>query len=337
MEENNERNKMTLDEYKEKYTRPENTKLIKTFLFVFAGSIGIIVAVLLTLLTLRLFDINQYAGYAGIAVSIILFIFLYLVPVIKISRTKAFIVNVNDRTARQAQKHNRMLRNEISDMMIDYNQNVEGATWYNEEMVKQLVVARKDNNDKEVKSLLSQIYNSDVKKQSDKIIRNCALKVGFLTALSQSDRIDTLLVISYELNMIKNIIYLYGFRPSNEKLMKIYVAVIRNALIAYGSSNVSSNFVTSAANAISEALGARHALGNLIASVVGGATSGIINGSLSVIIGFQTRKYLMNEYHLQNVLDTVDIPDEEQAKMLSEVKSDIVKAAKKKSLTEVPA
>ena len=337
MEENNERNKMTLDEYKEKYTRPENTKLIKTFLFVFAGSIGIIVAVLLTLLTLRLFDINQYAGYAGIAVSIILFIFLYLVPVIKISRTKAFIVNVNDRTARQAQKHNRMLRNEISDMMIDYNQNVEGATWYNEEMVKQLVVARKDNNDKEVKSLLSQIYNSDVKKQSDKIIRNCALKVGFLTALSQSDRIDTLLVISYELNMIKNIIYLYGFRPSNEKLMKIYVAVIRNALIAYGSSNVSSNFVTSAANAISEALGARHALGNLIASVVGGATSGIINGSLSVIIGFQTRKYLMNEYHLQNVLDTVEIPEEEQAKMLSEVKSDIVKAAKKKTLNEVPA
>ena len=337
MEENNERNKMTLDEYKEKYTRPENTRLIKTFLFVFAGSIGIIVAVLLTLLTLRLFDINQYAGYAGIAVSIILFIFLYLVPVIKISRTKAFIVNVNDRTAKQAQKHNRMLRNEISDMMIDYNQNVEGATWYNEGMVKQLVVARKDNNDQEVKSLLSQIYNSDVKKQSDKIIRNCALKVGFLTALSQSDRIDTLLVISYELNMIKNIIYLYGFRPSNEKLMKIYVAVIRNALIAYGSSNVSSNFVTSAANAISEALGARHALGNLIASVVGGATSGIINGSLSVIIGFQTRKYLMNEYHLQNVLDTVEIPDEEQAKMLSEVKSDIVKAAKKKSLTEVPA
>ncbi len=337
MEENNERYKMTLDEYKEKYTRPENTKLIKTFLFVFAGSIGIIVAVLLTLLTLRLFDINQYAGYAGIAVSIILFVFLYLVPVIKISRTKAFIVNVNDRTARQAQKHNRMLRNEISDMMIDYNQNVEGATWYNEEMVNQLVVARKDNNDKEVKSLLSQIYNSDVKKQSDKIIRNCALKVGFLTALSQSDRIDTLLVISYELNMIKNIIYLYGFRPSNEKLMKIYVAVIRNALIAYGSSNVSSNFVTSAANAISEALGARHALGNLIASVVGGATSGIINGSLSVIIGFQTRKYLMNEYHLQNVLDTVEIPDEEQTKMLSEVKSDIVKAAKKKTLKEVPA
>lgn len=337
MRDNYENNKMTLEEYKNKYTKPENAKLVKTFLFIFAASIGLIVAVLLSLLVIRLFEINEYAGYVGIGVAVLLFIVLYLVPVIKISSTKAFMVNVNDRTARQAQKHNKQLRNEISDMMIEYNATVEGATWYDEESVRQLAVARKDNNDKEVKTLLSAIYNSDVRKQADKIIRGCALKVGFLTALSQSDRIDSLLVVSYELNMIKNIIYLYGFRPSNEKLMKIYLAVLRNALVAYGASNISSNFVTSAANAVSEALGARHALGNLISTIVGGATTGIINGSLSIIIGFQTRKYLMHEYHLQNVLDNVEIKDEEQAQMMSEVKADIMKAAKKKKLADIPA
>lgn len=332
-----EEKKMTLEEYKEKYTKPENTKLIKSFLFVFAASIGIIVVVLLALLDIRLFEINEYAGYAGIGVSILIFVICYLVPVIRISRTKAFKVNVNNRTARQAQKHNKQLRNEIADMMIEYNKKVEGATWYNEQLVGKLEVARIANNDTDVKALLSDIFNSDVKKECNKTIRGCALKVGFLTALSQSDRIDTLLVISYELNMIKNIIYLYGFRPSNEKLTKIYLAVLRNALVAYGASNVSSNFVTSAANAISEALGARNALGNLISTIVGGATSGIINGSLSVIIGFQTQKYLMHEYNLQNILDGVEVSEEEEIQMMSEVKTDIMKAAKKKKITEVPA
>ena len=36
--------KMTLDEYQEKYTNPENMKAAKTFLFIFASAIGIIIA-----------------------------------------------------------------------------------------------------------------------------------------------------------------------------------------------------------------------------------------------------------------------------------------------------
>ena len=35
--------KMTFDEYKEKYTKPENTKAIKFGLFMFLATVGIIV------------------------------------------------------------------------------------------------------------------------------------------------------------------------------------------------------------------------------------------------------------------------------------------------------
>ena len=113
--------------------------------------------------------------------------------------------------------------------------------------------------------------------------------------------------------------------------------MLRNALIAYGASNVSTNLVTSAANAIAEALGTRTALGSLISTIVGGATSGVINGTLSVIIGFQTRKYLMKEYHLQNILDNVVITKDEEEKMLSQVKADIIKASKKRKIEVEPA
>lgn len=337
MREIEDKKKLTLEEYKEKYSKPENTKVVKTFLSGFALSIGLIVASLLTLIVLKLFDINTIAGYIGIGVAVLIFILAYIIPVIKISKTKAFITNVNGRTAKDAQKHNKQLRNEIADMMIDYNQTVEGASWYKEELVGKLAIARHTNNNEDVKNILTDIFNSDVQKQSNKIIRNYSLKVGLLSALSQSDKVDTMLVITYELMMIKDIIYLHGFRPSNAKLMRIYIDVIRNALISYGASNVSTNLVTNATNAVAEALGARSALGNLISSIVGSATAGVINGTLSVIIGFQTRKYMMKEYHLQNLLDNIEISEEEEKEMMSEVKSDIIKAAKKRKIEEVPA
>ena len=330
-----EKKKITFQEYKEKYTNFENPTNVKTILFIVSAALGIIVAVALALLTLRLFDINNIAGYIGIGVSVLLFALLYVLPILKIFAKKAFITNVNERTASSAKRHNKKLRNEIADMMIDYNESVDGASWYNEELVNELIDARHNNNDLEVKRLLSDIYGGDVKKQANKIIRNTALKVGLLTALSQSDKVDTILVIAYELIMIKDIIYLYGFRPSDTKLLKIYLTVLRNALIAYGASNVSTNLVTNAANAIAEALGTRTALGSLISTIVGGATSGVINGTLSVIIGFQTRKYLLKEYNLQNILDNVEINEEEEEKMLSQVKSDIIKASKKKKKIEI--
>ena len=330
-----EKKKITFQEYKEKYTKFENPTNVKTILFIVIAALGIIVAVALALLTLRLFDINNIAGYIGIGVSVLLFALLYVLPILKIFAKKAFITNVNERTASSAKRHNKKLRNEIADMMIDYNESVDGASWYNEELVNELIDARHNNNDLEVKRLLSDIYGGDVKKQANKIIRNTALKVVLLTALSQSDKVDTILVIAYELIMIKDIIYLYGFRPSDTKLLKIYLTVLRNALIAYGASNVSTNLVTNAANAIAEALGTRTALGSLISTIVGGATSGVINGTLSVIIGFQTRKYLLKEYNLQNILDNVEINEEEEEKMLSQVKSDIIKASKKKKKIEI--
>ena len=329
--------KITLEEYQDKYTKPENAKLVKTILFVLAASIGIVVATLLTLLVLRLFDINKYAGYIGIGVAVLIFIVAYLIPVIKISRMKYFITNVNHKTLKSAKKHNRELRNQIADMMIEYNASVEGASWYNEKLVNALAIARKNDDNEEIKNLLNEIYTGDVKKQSNTYIRNTAMKVGVLTALSQSERLDTLLVVSYELVMIKNIIYLYGFRPSNAKLLRIYLAVLRNALISYGASNVSTNLLTSVSNAVAEALGARHALGHLISNIVGSATAGVINGTMSVIIGFQTRKYLLKEYHLQNILDNIDVTDEEEKELMSEVKTDIIKNAKKRKLAEQPA
>lgn len=321
--------KITFEEYKEKYTKPENTKAIKFGLFMFIASIGIIVFVLLLLLVLRVFEINQYAGYASIAVAVLVFVFLYIVPVVQIHKHRPFITNVNNRTVRNAQKHNRQLRNEISDKMIEFVSKVEGMSWYDENLVGKLAIARQTNDNIEVKSLLTQIYEGSVKKQADKIISAHAVKVGLVTAASQSDKLDAAFVAVYELNLIKELVYLYGFRPSDAKLLKIYRSVVVNSLLSYGVSVGTTSLISKGLSATFEGL---PLLGTLISAAISSASQGIINGTMTGIIGIQTKRYLINEYHLQDILDSVELDNpEDDSKMLTSISEEINSKTKKSS------
>ena len=320
--------KMSFDEYKEKYTRPENTKAIKFGLFMFIASVGIIVFACLLLVVLRVFEINEYAGYVAIGVAVLMFIFLYIVPVVQIHKHRPFITNVNNRTVRNAQRHNRQVRNEISDMMIEFVSKVEGMSWYDENLVGKLAIARQTGNDADVKSLLTQIYDTSVKKQADKVISAHAVKVGLITAASQSDKLDAAFVAVYELSLIKDVVYLYGFRPSDAKLLKIYRTVVVNSLLAYGVSVGTTNLISKGLSATFEGL---PLLGTLISTAIASASQGIVNGVMTGIIGVQTKRYLIKEYHLQDILDSVELDNpEEDSKMLTEISEEIITQTKEK-------
>lgn len=323
--------KMTLEEYKEKYTKPENTRQIKLFLFIFAASIGVIIFTCLLIVVLKMFDINKYAGYVSIGVAVLAFIFLYIVPMVKFGKTKAFKTNVNSRTAREAIRYNRMVREEIADKMIDYTAKVEGANWYNDELVGKLAIARQSHHDKELKSILTEIYESSVNKTADRIIREHAMKVGLVTAISQSDKIDAMFIAVYELNLIKDIVYLYGFRPSDAKLVKIYRNVIINSLMAYGVSAGSTGAVSALFKGLKVGINDIPVLGAIISTAIGSTAQGIVNGVMTGVIGVQTKRYLIKEYRLQDILDEVVLDNpEEDNKMMESLSDDLKSAVKDK-------
>lgn len=324
--------KMTLEEYQDKYSKPENSKLIKFGLVLFLAAIGIIVFACLLLVVFRVFEINEYAGYASIAVAALLFIFFYIVPVIQIHKHKPFITNVDSRNVRRAKIYNKKLRNEISDKMIDFTSKVGGKSWYDEVLIGKLAIARQTNSDKEVKSLLTQIYDSSVRKEANKIISAHAVKVGLMTAASQSDRLDSAFVAIYELHLIKDIVYLYGFRPSNAKLLKIYRNVIVNSLLSYGVSTGTTNLISKGLSATFEGL---PLLGSLISTAIASASQGIINGVMTGIIGVQTKKYLIKEYHLQDVLDEIQLDDpQDDEEMIQDISKEIKSQTKDKKKKE---
>ena len=326
-------NKMTLEEYQKKYSRPINEKAARAFLFIFAAAIGIIVFFCLFLIVLKLFDIHKIAGYVGIPVAVLVFIAIYVVPLVKIGQAKPFITNVDRSNARAAKKYNKELRQNIADKMIDLKAKTTGVMWYSEEKVGKLAIARQTHDDKGLKKALTEMYDTDVKAAANKMIRDHAFKVGITTALSQNEKIDTLFVITYDLGLIKDLIYLYGFRPSDTKLMKIYQSVIADALIAYGLGNATSSIATGVVKKMGKVVDKIPVLGSAISTVIDSVAQGIINSSLTILIGFQTKKYLMKEYHLQDILDNVELPeevDQEASLLIDSVKDDITRTAKGK-------
>ena len=96
-------------------------------------------------------------------------------------------------------------------------------------------------------------------------------------------------------------------------------------------SNGTTNLISKGLSATFEGL---PLLGSLISTAIASASQGIINGVMTGIIGVQTKRYLIKEYHLQDILDEIELDDpeddEEMIKGISkEIKSQTKESKKK--------
>ena len=110
--------------------------------------------------------------------------------------------------------------------------------------------------------------------------------------------------------MIKDIVFLYGFRPSDTKLMKIFSTVLSNSLIAYGLGNV--RIGNSVVKTMGDMAKGIPILGSAISVLVDSSVQGLSNATLTAVIGRQTVSYLKREYRLQNILAGVELGETEE-------------------------
>ncbi|MBR4379932.1 MAG: DUF697 domain-containing protein [Bacteroidaceae bacterium] len=85
-------------------------------------------------------------------------------------------------------------------------------------------------------SQLKSILNDELKQRYravDKHIITYATKVFVITAISSSNRIDTLATLGLNYRMISDIVQSSGFRPNKIQLVKIYYYVISSAFLSY--------------------------------------------------------------------------------------------------------
>ena len=297
--------KMSIYDYEQKYAKRENMRGVRFFIFLAAATIGVFLFVLLALLYLRVYEINEYAGYAVAAACLILFVLIYIVPLVKVFSTGYFMTNVNAFSARRAQRHNKKVRHEIAQKMIELTANVDDVGWYDSRLVGNLAVALQTGDEKMLRRNLSDLYKGSVKKSAKLLIFKSSLKSAAYSALSQTASIDAALVVTVNLQLVKDLVFLYGFRPSDAKLMKIFFQVISNSLIAYGLSGI--NLGSTVVKTMGDAMKNIPFLGAALASIIDSSVQGLTNGALTTVIGYQTIRYLNREYRLQDILDEVSL------------------------------
>ncbi len=319
------REKMTIYDYEQRYVKRENVRGAKWLLRITATIIGVFLFVLLFLVALKVWEINEYVGYAVGAACLLVYIFAFIVPLVKVMCSGYFITNVNAYSARKAQKHNKALRHEIAKKIIDLTAKVDGVGWYDSQTVGKLAIALHANDEEGIKLNLTALYTGSVKKSAKDLIFKSSLKSAMYSALAQTAKVDSALVVFVNMQLIKDLVFLYGFRPSDAKLAKIFVAVIRNSLIAYGLGSM--QIGNTVVRTMGEAVKGIPILGSAIATLVDSSVQGLTNGTLTTVIGYQTIKYMTEEYKLQNVLDGIEIAEtqEEFAEACAELEKELKK------------
>lgn len=316
--------KMTIYEYEEKFVKRENTKGAAFALRMIAVLIGLFFIWCLFSIAKTVWDINKYAGYGATGVAVIIFIAFYIVPVVKILKSDYFVTSVNYKTASKAKRKNKALRRQIAEKIVDICDSVPGVGWYDDKTVEVLERAVKSKDDKIIKECLTSLYKGSVKASAKEIIFKCSLKSATYSALSQNNKTDAMLVAVVNLQMIKDIVFLYGFRPSDPKLVKIFGAVLRNAFVAYGLGGM--KIGKGIARTMGDAVRGIPILGTAISVLVDSSVQGLTNGTLTAVIGFQTIRYLNREYRLQNILDSVEVGETEEE--LNETCAELAKELK---------
>ncbi len=302
--------KMTIYDYEQKYVKRQNVRNAKIILRLLAAAIGIFLFACLFFVAMRVWEINEYAGYAAGGVCLILYVFLFIVPVVKIFKSDYFIVNVNAYTAGAAKKHNKKVRRDIAGKMIDLTAKVEGVGWYDSKIVGEMAIALKTNDDKGIMRCLTSLYTGSVKKSAKDLIFKSSMKSAMYSALSQTSKVDAALVVVMNLQLIKDLVFLYGFRPSDAKLVKIFGRVLQNSLVAYGLGGM--KLGNSIVKTMGDAVKGIPILGTAISVLVDSSVQGLTNGVLTAVMGYQTIRYLNQEYKLQEILDGVEIPETEE-------------------------
>ena len=216
------------------------------------------------------------------------------------------------------ERHNRKVRREIANEIVDLADRVDDKDIYSQYNVVNLKVALDKNDEIAINDVIKEIYATDVKKAVKKEIIVRGLEVLGITALMQENSINTAVLAFFETNLIKSIVYLYGFRPSDRQMMKIYKKVAIDVLVSYG--------VSSLTDTIFKPKGSFDPITNLIGTLISSGVKGFTYGALTISIGIKTKKVLVEEYKLQEIIDGfVFEEDESEVKELAKE----LKAAKK--------
>ncbi|MGC2352179.1 MAG: DUF697 domain-containing protein [Candidatus Udaeobacter sp.] len=140
----------------------------------------------------------------------------------------------------------------------------------------------------EIEAAVGQLSN-----EADKVVRRTASTVFLSTALMQNGRLDGLVVLFTQIQMVNRVARIYVQRPSPRELIRLYANVAGTALIAGGLESLDlGEMIAPLATSVVPALkGGIPGLSGISALLVRSISNGAANAFLTLRVGEVARRY----------------------------------------------
>ncbi|MCK4551990.1 MAG: DUF697 domain-containing protein [Tenericutes bacterium] len=255
-------------------------KLKKSF-WITLGIVAIFFLVLIVLSSVlqlgeKLRQIHVYVEYTFYGVSGILFIILFIRPLFLVVFSPTFSMDSLFSEEENANKNYSMYKKVTRNLLEEEFIEDESKALLTNALSKPL----------ELKTELSKVFDSSIKKELNKIIVSHAESIFMTTAISQNGRLDAIAVLTINLRLIKELVIKCGFRPTYPALGRLSFNIFTSAIIAESLEDMkfSELFPQSSINALGEI--------PLLKAVTGSLAQGSGNALLSLRVGIICRNYL---------------------------------------------
>lgn len=324
-------NKISLDnqedlafiEYQENVTKSKEAKRDRLILICLTSSVYLLGLGIFATIVQTIYQIHQVVGIVVGITLLVIYTILYIILLVQIFSKHSFDLEFKKNQNNYfSEKNNNKVRWEIArnikdqSVVLNYLDKKKNKEFLPakeakkvDDFTKIIQLAEKypksnpKSNTEDSKELAECLICSMEKdgviyKKAKSIILKNSISTGCLTALSNNAVVDMSIVAIKNMQMIKDLIWLYGFRPTNYEMNKIILKVIRNVCISIGLNTFqgSTNLFATALKKSSD-----NFLVQLLSQTFIAGAQFLGNGAMTYLVGKYTINVLLNQYHMQEV------------------------------------
>lgn len=329
--------------YQEEITHSKEEKGNRTILITLSVALYLLGLGVFAIIVQTIYQMNEIAGIVVAIALLIAYTTCFIVIIVKIFSKHSFDLEFQKRKdGHYSEKNNNKVRWEIARNIVEQSVVLNYLDKMDDKKVLTSKEAEKIASFREMQNLVNKYPGNKIPsshkedsinlaeslaismrkdgviyQKAKSLILKRSLSTGCLTALSQNTMVDASVVVVKNMQLIKDLIWLYGFRPTNAEMTKILEKVVKSVCLSIGLNTMQNGtnmagkiFNKDSNNFLVQVLG--QAL-NMGAQFIG-------NGAMTYMVGKYTINALLRQYRVQDIYRLKSLDDYEMEMNSSTIK-----------------
>ncbi len=329
--------------YQEEVTHSKEEKRNRAILIALSVALYLLGLGVFAIIVQTIYQMNKIAGIVVAIALLIAYTTCFIVIIVKIFSKHSFDLEFQKRKdGHYSERNNNKVRWEIAKNIVDQSVVLNYLDKMDDKKVLTSKEAEKIASFREMQNLVNKYPGNKIPsshkedsinlaeslaismrkdgviyQKAKSLILKRSLSTGCLTALSQNTMVDASVVVVKNMQLIKDLIWLYGFRPTNAEMTKILEKVVKSVCLSVGLNTMQNGtnmagkiFNKDSNNFLVQVLG--QAL-NMGAQFIG-------NGAMTYMVGKYTINALLRQYRVQDIYRLKSLDDYEMEMNSSTIK-----------------